>query len=70
MTNTGKYSLLFTGLKDKNPVTLRNVKTVFVADLELPIPDIQEILENPPRCIITVDQKSSEYFPVFVMKLW
>jgi hypothetical protein len=58
MSNTGKYSLLFTGLKDEDPTTLRRVKTAFVSDLELPIPEIQEILENPPRSILSADQKN------------
>jgi hypothetical protein len=57
MTENDKYSLLFKGLKDDKPTTLRNVKAVFVTDLELPIPTIQEILENPPRCIVKSDQK-------------
>jgi hypothetical protein len=58
MSNTGKYSLLFTGLKDEDPTTLRKVKTVFVTDLDLPIPEIQEILDNPPRCILSADQRN------------
>lgn len=58
MSNSGKYSLLFTGLKDQDPTTLRKVKTVFVTDLELPIPEIQYILDNPPRSILSADQKN------------
>lgn len=57
MGSQSRYALLFKGLKDDGSETLRRVKTVFVADLELPIPQIQEILSNPPATILEEDSK-------------
>ncbi len=67
MSSQSRYALLFKGLKDDGSETLRKVKTVFVADLELPIPQIQEILSNPPATIL--EEESKQKLSITLRKL-
>ncbi len=45
------YSLVFEGPVDDSPTTLQKLKGVFIADLDLTIPQVQNILQNAPISI-------------------
>ncbi len=51
------FELRFDGPKDDSAVTLRQIKGVFVADLEFPISDVQHFIESAP---IVVKKAESE----------
>ena len=51
-TKSGKeFELVFEGLEDTSPQALQKVKAVLVGDMEIPVPDVQNILENYPLTI-------------------
>jgi hypothetical protein len=58
MNESTNFSLKFQGLKNDDEKTLRRVKSILIADLELPIPTIQEILTNPPSIILSAPKKA------------
>ncbi|RIL00010.1 MAG: hypothetical protein DCC75_14125 [Proteobacteria bacterium] len=53
------YSLMFEGPADEQPQTLQRIKSVFIADLDLPIPQVQQILSNTPALVKAADDKES-----------
>jgi hypothetical protein len=46
-----EFELKFEGPKDDSPTTLRQIKGVFVADLEFPASDVQRFIEGAPIVI-------------------
>ena len=52
-----KYELVFEGPGDQSPDTLRKLKGVMIADLELSIPEVQHILESAPLTIKRSDDQ-------------
>lgn len=51
MTDLRNYELLFEGASDDSAETIRKVKGVLIADLELPVDKVREILESAPIVI-------------------
>ena len=51
--------LIFNGPRDDSPDTLRNIKGVLLADLNLSVEEVQNILQNAPQVIIQSDEKES-----------
>ncbi len=49
--NPAKFQLVYLGPSDDSPKTLQLIKGVFIADLELEIPAVQQILEAIPATI-------------------
>ena len=50
------YSLIFDGLTDQSPETLQKLKGVFIADLDLTIPEVQRILNSSQSVICSGDE--------------
>lgn len=54
-----EYKLIFEGPSDSSPETLRQLKGVFLADLEFPVEEITRILQQAPLAIKTSDEKKN-----------
>lgn len=52
------YSLIFEGPTDESAETLRRLKGVFIADLELSIPEVQKLLESFPTIVRSASSKN------------
>ena len=52
------YELIFEGPADDSPDTLRRLKGVFIADLNLSVEEVQSILQQTPATIFRSDDKN------------
>ena len=64
----GEFTLLFEGTIDSTPETLRKVKGVFLAELEMPIDQIALILQNTPAPVLTSNDASDLAHPYRILK--
>lgn len=53
------FALVYEGPRDEDPATLSRIKGVFIADLELSIPEVQQILQALPAIIKQSDDEES-----------
>ena len=51
------FQLIYDGLQDESPDTLRRLKGVLIADFDLSIPEVQEILSKSPSVIKASDSE-------------
>ena len=63
-----KYTLLYEGAVDATPETLRKIKGVFLAELEMPIEQIALILQNTPAEVISSSDASALEHPYRILK--
>lgn len=52
------FALVYEGPRDDEPATLSRIKGAFIADLELSIPQVQEILQSTPAVIKESDDEA------------
>lgn len=52
-TDPTVFSLVFAGLEEDSPEVLQRLKGVFIADLDLSVPEVQEILEHGRGVVCT-----------------
>lgn len=53
-----RYSLVFEGVSDDNPETLQKLKGVFIADLDLSVPEVQAILDFGKGVVCSSDDEA------------
>ncbi|MCB0352109.1 MAG: hypothetical protein KDD64_01255 [Bdellovibrionales bacterium] len=58
-TQTLRYELVFQGLRDSDPKTLRELKSALVLDLRLTTEQARQIIEHSPACIQTSPDRFS-----------
>jgi hypothetical protein len=63
-----QYTLLYEGAVDATPETLRKIKGVFLAELEMPIEQIALILQNTPAEVISSSDASALEYPYRILK--